>query len=279
MHLRNIRNNEFAIKSSGSGMPFIWGHGLMSCMDVDDEAPLLNWSRLEEMVRVIRYDARGHGDSAGSTEPKDYLWQQQALDVWAIADEYAPGEKVILGGASMGCAVSLHAAMLHPERVAGMVLLIPPTAWDTRPRQSKLYRRLSRIIGVVGRVSKVIVAMLGPERHGGSVKKTMGIAVARHLARAHPPYLRNALLGAADSDLPRAHDLDQLDVPAIVLTWTGDRGHPVSTARVLNAHLPDVRLFQVSNDDELDDWTGYVENLLLQIKASEQNDPQSSSDC
>ena len=62
--------------------------------------------------QVLRYDARGHGESSGTDTPIDYQWHEQANDLWAIADACAPGRQVILGGASMGAAVSLHAALM-----------------------------------------------------------------------------------------------------------------------------------------------------------------------
>lgn len=35
-------------------------------------------------------------------------------------------------GMSMGCATSIYAAIQAPERVIGLILVIPPTAWETR---------------------------------------------------------------------------------------------------------------------------------------------------
>jgi pimeloyl-ACP methyl ester carboxylesterase len=39
----------------------------------------------------------------------------------------------------MGAAVALHAAAQAPERVAGLVLVLPPTAYDTRAAQAADY--------------------------------------------------------------------------------------------------------------------------------------------
>ncbi|MFC5955027.1 hypothetical protein ACFP51_11160 [Streptomyces pratens] len=36
-----------------------------------------------------------------------------------------------------------HAAVTAPERFACLALLIPPTAWETRPAQAAAYRRLA----------------------------------------------------------------------------------------------------------------------------------------
>ena len=100
--LRALRDNEFAVQVSGSGIPLIWGHCLLGSMEADDAAGILDFAQLSRWARLIRFDARGHGESSGSNNAREYAWDRQAEDVWAIAEHYAPGEKVILGGASMG---------------------------------------------------------------------------------------------------------------------------------------------------------------------------------
>lgn len=40
--------------------------------------------------------------------------------------------KLILGGASMGAGTALHAVVAYPERVAALVLVIPPTCYEIR---------------------------------------------------------------------------------------------------------------------------------------------------
>ena len=44
--------------------------------------------------------------------------------------------RYVLGGVSMGAATALAAAVQQPGRVAGLILALPPTAWDSRPRQA-----------------------------------------------------------------------------------------------------------------------------------------------
>jgi 3-oxoadipate enol-lactonase len=46
----------------------------------------------------------------------------------------------VLGGASMVCASALEAALHAPKKVAGLVLVLPPTAWLSRPKRVARYR-------------------------------------------------------------------------------------------------------------------------------------------
>ncbi|MCZ6830175.1 MAG: alpha/beta fold hydrolase [Gammaproteobacteria bacterium] len=262
MQLRALRDNEFAIQVSGDGIPLIWGHCLLGCMEADDAAAILDFAQLSRRARLIRFDARGHGESSGSDNPRDYRWDKQAEDVWAIAELYAPGEKVILGGASMGSATALHAAIKHPEKVAGLILVLPPTGWRTRPRQAVLYRRLAGVIGWLSAASKLALNLLRLDPHGKPLRRALTLAVSEHISQAHPPWLRAALLGAAQSDLPDLRELQRLEIPTAILTWEDDSAHPVSTAATLQSVLPDVRVYQVSSTADAGNWTAYIEDML-----------------
>jgi pimeloyl-ACP methyl ester carboxylesterase len=143
-YLQRFGDIELAVRQHGEGMPLVWGHSLMGSMRVDDLAALFDWEQLEQHAQVVRYDARGHGNSDGSYDPEDYRWEEMAGDMLAIADSVAStfaAGRCVLAGVSMGAATALEAATQQPDKVAGMILVLPPTAWDTRPRQAAIYRR------------------------------------------------------------------------------------------------------------------------------------------
>ena len=79
--LRALRDNEFAVQVSGSGIPLIWGHCLLGSMEADDAAGILDFAQLSRWARLIRFDARGHGESSGSNNAREYAWDRQAEDV------------------------------------------------------------------------------------------------------------------------------------------------------------------------------------------------------
>lgn len=125
----------------GDGGPtFVWAHGLTSSRASEDRLPLLDWSAITGRGRrIVRYDAAGHGETGGPPEPAAYEWPRLGADLLALLDELGC-DRVDAGGASMGCASTLHAAVVAPERFDRLVLVIPPTAWDTRGAQADLYR-------------------------------------------------------------------------------------------------------------------------------------------
>ena len=89
----------------------------------------------------IAYTARGHGKSHGwedsaATNPTQFTWQSLSTDMIALADYYEI-PRFIASGSSMGSATALYAAIQQPERIAGVVMIRPPTAWKERRARRK----------------------------------------------------------------------------------------------------------------------------------------------
>lgn len=259
-YLQQFGDVELAVRQVGEGMPLVWGHSLMGSMRVDDLAELFDWEALALCSRLVRYDARGHGYSDGSYDPEDYRWSELAGDMLAIGEESAQAsdsDRYLLGGVSMGAATALEAAAQQPERVAGLILVLPPTAWDTRPRQSAIYRRLSWVSGLLGAAPYRLLDWLPiPVRDDG--RSRLALYTAKGLARANPLHVQAALRGAALSDMPDRARLEKLQVPTLILAWEDDMAHPVSTAEALAETLPDVRGLDIISPHEQPDWTRLV---------------------
>jgi pimeloyl-ACP methyl ester carboxylesterase len=270
-YLRHCGEFQLALRQRGKGIPFVWGHSLMGSMRTEDGAALWDWEQIQEIAKVIRYDARGHGNSDGSYEPEDYRWPHLASDMLAIGrDAVADSDwrRCVLGGISMGAATALEAAAQRPDEVAGMVLVIPPTAWATRPRQAAIYRRLSWVSGLLGSAPYRLLDLLPvPVREDG--RSRLGLSTARGLALANPRQVRAALRGAALSDMPDPDVLAKIDIPTLILAWENDAAHPVSSAEKLVNYLPDVRKLVISHPDDLSEWLPAILDFLLQVAAQE----------
>ena len=263
-YLQRFDQVELAIRRNGHGMPFVWGHSLMGSMKTEDQAAIWGWQEVTELVELVRYDARGHGYSDGSYRAEDYRWSQMAGDMLAVARSIAAEtrrKKFILGGMSMGCATALEAAVQAPAEVAGLVLVLPPTAWDTRPRQAGIYRRLSWVSGLFGSAPYRILDWLPvPIREDG--RSRLALHTARGLAMANPLQVQAALRGAAMSDMPSRETLRQLQVPVLILAWEDDAAHPLSTAEMLAETLPRVRDLVVCDPVDVSPWPMALHEFL-----------------
>ncbi len=253
---------ELAVRRAGAGRPLVWGHGLMGSMWVEDQAGIVDWQQVARHADVVRYDARGHGDSAGGYRERDYRWQQLAEDMLALAGSVSrPREKVVIGGLSMGAATALEAAVRQPGRVAGMILALPPTAWETRPRQAAIYRRMGWFSGVFGAAPyRVLDWLPKPVRDDGLSRLAM--ATIKGLARSDHRRVRAVLRGAALSDMPGRAALGQVDVPTLILAWEDDAAHPVSTSERLAEVLPDVWRLDIARGHDASRWTGLICEFL-----------------
>jgi pimeloyl-ACP methyl ester carboxylesterase len=259
-----VRGAKLAVEEAGDGPAFVWAHGLLSSRAQEDAAGVFDWSRVSDGHRLIRYDARGHGESAGGDAGSRQTWPELALDLLGLLDTLGL-DRVVAGGASMGCATTIHAALKAPERFAGLVLVIPPTAWGGRRVQATVYRGLS----LADRTHLLDLARLAVRplpRPGASRGTRRALSVAafdamfRDRARVAGP-----LGGAAASDLPPADELGALTMPALILAWTHDPTHPVSTARRLHEALPSSALHIADTDDDLAGWPGLVSAFLDRV--------------
>jgi pimeloyl-ACP methyl ester carboxylesterase len=79
-------------------------------------------------IRALFPDARGHGLSTKFERPGDYTYDRKLADLVLWLDALGI-ERAIWGGASMGAALSLWAAVHVPDRVRGVVSISgPPTS-------------------------------------------------------------------------------------------------------------------------------------------------------
>ncbi len=270
-YLQRFGAVELAVRSQGKGIPFVWGHSLMGSMRVEDQACLWDWGVVERYAQVIRYDARGHGNSDGSYDARDYCWDRMAADMLAVGTSVAAASgfaRCLLGGISMGAATALQAAVQQPEQVAGLVLVLPPTAWDTRPRQSAIYRRLARVSGLFGAAPYRLLDLLPiPVREDG--RSQLALHTAKGLAMANPLHVQAALGGAARSDMPDRAQLQELRIPTLILAWEDDAAHPVSTASELADTLPDVRGLVICQPGDISEWESALADFVKGIATAE----------
>ncbi len=141
---------ELAVElSDEGGNPVVQLHGLTSSR-ARDRVLNLDLGRGLSGTRLLRYDARGHGKSTGRKVPQDYRWERLAEDLLRLLDKWFPGEQVHGVGPSMGTGTLLHAAAREPDRFAGLTLMVPATAWHTRPAQAANYRVAAEIIETEG---------------------------------------------------------------------------------------------------------------------------------
>jgi pimeloyl-ACP methyl ester carboxylesterase len=232
----------------------------------EDDTRLVDWSPLGERgQRVVRYDVRGHGASGFTTDPLGYRWDELAADLWALLDELGV-ERAALGGASMGAAITLHATVARPSAVTGLVLAIPPTAWTNRPERARQYLAAATLIERAGLAAYIAACRSQPEPAvftgwlDGLWERLYRYweAGAGEVERRLPTILR----GAAASELPEPDRISAIEVPSLVLGWTGDEGHPEATIGRLAELLPESTVDLASDADRVATWPAQIGSFL-----------------
>lgn len=239
----------------GAGTPVVQLHGLSSSRR-RDELRGLDLTAGRDALRVLRYDARGHGRSPGSEDPAAYTWPALAGDLLGLLDEEFPGQTVHGVGTSMGTATLLTAAVVEPGRFASLTLGIPPTVWQRRAEQSALYELGARQVARWG------VARWAELTHRPPTSPALDPERPFLPPDVADEFLPAAFRGAAATDLPPREEIARLSMPVLVLAWPEDASHPIEVAEELAGLLPDARLSVARSPAEVAAWPEEVATFI-----------------
>ena len=211
-------------------------------------------------VRIIAYDARGHGRS-GSTRLAAATLGRLGDDLAAVLRAYAGDGPVVLAGHSLGGMTIMEYAYAHPadftRRVAGL-LFASTTAEGTTHTRYGLPRPLAEVFRAAEETGAGLLARLGAWRPHQAFLPALQPAVRWLLfgAEFQPADLRITLsalgraslrsIGGFRTSIGTQRRLDTLaalgDVPSAVLVGDRDRLTPPACARSIAAALPGTEL-------------------------------------
>ena len=237
--------------SGGGGLPVIFQHGL--CGDARQTAEVFPD---DPRLRRITLECRGHGASE-TGDPAHFSIATFADDLIALLEQLDRAPHVI-GGISMGAAITLRIAVQRPELVWGLILARPAWITEAAPHNTAPNAEVGRLLATLP-ADKARAAF----EAGGT---------ARHLAKTAPDNLASlrgffdrqplattaALLQAISADGPGVSEAEvrRLQTPALVIGTRRDAIHPLSHAETLAALIPNARLSVIAA--KADDRTRYV---------------------
>ncbi|OLL33290.1 hypothetical protein BTH42_02570 [Burkholderia sp. SRS-W-2-2016] len=187
---------------------------------------------LQTTRRVLRYDQRGHGES--EKVRGRFSLADQADDLRALCDAFAPQQPCWLIAAAAGAAIAVEFAVRHPARVAGIVMCAP--ALDVDPaRRSYLRDRaeLARQDGMRAIVDGTLAQSWPP------VLRDDPHAFERYRARL----LANDPVGYAHAndalgDIDLSAQLPALRCPCLLLAGEHDLQRPPARVAAQAAQIP-----------------------------------------
>jgi pimeloyl-ACP methyl ester carboxylesterase len=229
------------VTDAGEGTPVVLLHGLTAT-----HRYVVMGSRTLERSghRVIAYDARGHG---ASDPAPDGVYDYAALtaDLLGILDARGLG-RVVLAGASMGAHTALRAAIEHPERVAGLVVVTP--AYD--PVDSAAPATLARWDALADGLEQGgvegFVAAYDTSTVPDAWRETITTVLRQRLgAHEHPEAVADAIRRVPRSQpFATLHDLARIEAPTVVVADRdeADPGHPLSVGEAYAELIPGAEL-------------------------------------
>lgn len=191
----------------------------------------LHWSptlRRMQGVEVFGIDLPGHGGSEGEPQKSIDGYARRVVEWMDVLGL----EQIVLAGHSMGGAIALTISLMHPDRVAGMVLVGSGARLRVHPQI------LSLTAGEESfqQASELITAWAFSDRSDDRMKE---LALAR-LAEVPAHVVHADFLACDNFDI--MDRLGGIDVPTLVFCGTQDQLTPVKFSRYLADHLPDSRL-------------------------------------
>ena len=252
-------------EEAGTGRAVVLLHGLTATRRY-----VLMGSRLLERsgLRVMAYDARGHGGSAPAPDPRGYGYELLAGDLLAVLDELGL-ERPILTGASMGAHTALRFALAHPERVGALCLITPSfdPALPTGPEAFLAWDALARGLrenGVEGFVRAYDLAAV-PLEWRRSTETVLRQRLATH---AHPQAVADAL-----EVVPRSRPFESIDelahvaAPTVVVASRdeADPGHPLEVGERYARAIPAARLVVEDGGSPIAWRGGALSRIILEL--------------
>ena len=184
--------------------------------------------------RLLRYDHRGHGESA--VPPGPYTLDDLGGDVLELLDKVAPGERVHYAGVSLGGMVGLWLAIHAPERIGRLAVIStsacmpPPEFWAQRAA-SVLADGMSSIVdAVIARWFTPDFAAASPEVVGAITATFNSIDPVGYAGCCEA-------IGAMD----QRPDLPRITAPTLVICGEGDPATPPEVGREIAEAIPGAR--------------------------------------
>ena len=219
------------------GPPLVVAHGLMGSIALSALFADPIESIATRGVRVVAYDARGHGKSGYTSDARDYTWYALAEDMYAFIRALGPERASVCGG-SMGAGTAMVLALEHPDVVDKLILRAPPPFGDDMKKVQPGFAALAIMFRVLG--PSLTARLLGsmPQFRGDEG----GIDAHTFFGSQRRASIVPAINGVVFGDPLPWHRLDRITHPTLIMTHPDDPLHPLASGELLHDRLAHARL-------------------------------------
>lgn len=223
-----------AVDVSGKGEPVVFLHAAVC----DTRMWHAQMAGMSATHQAIAYDRRGFGETQAETED-----HSSVADLMAVLDTIADGKAAILIACSQGGRIAIDAALAHPSRVRGLVLIAPSVSGSPLPAYPPEINALLALqneaeqAGDLDRVAAIKARLWldGPFEAEGRVTGDARRLFLDMCAIA----LRTPPVGADLDITPAYHRLHEIKRPTLVISGDLDFPHIQDRCRLLVRTMPD----------------------------------------
>ncbi len=235
----------FNCRIDGDDGPWVMlSHGLATDLTMWDELT----DTLKDRYRVLRYDARGHGNSAAPAG--DYALNLLVEDAVAVLDAL-DAKQTHFAGLSMGGMIGLGLLINHPHRMKSVV--IADSRHTTTPEFTKAWLDRIAIVRKSG-VEAVVESTVSRWSSAGLAERNPA-AVARMTAMIRGTSA-NGYCGcaAALARLNYGSRLGEINAPTLVICGDEDHGAPPENSRQMSTMIKGSRFVEIKQ-------AGHISNI------------------
>jgi len=227
----------------GSGYPLILLHGLGG--DLQQPYDLL---KSIHNIRLISLDFRGHGKTKIDADLSTINMQTFAQDVFALT-RHLKINSFVLGGISLGAAISMKFCLNYPDLVTKLILIRP--AWINQPNPTHLQalRSVAAFIELHGKekglekYKESIHYKEMAQQSPGCAESLVGQFNREQAKDTYPilPYL------IEDAPFHKWEEVEKLQIPSMILASDQDPLHPLILAEMISQHMPNSTFKKVAS--------------------------------
>jgi pimeloyl-ACP methyl ester carboxylesterase len=240
MPYAHVRGVDLYYEERGDGPPLIFAHGLMGSIELNRSFGENVDAIAQRGVRVIAYDARGHGRSGYTTHRADYRWSALAEDMFGLMRALRIEWASVYGG-SMGAGTAIALALAHPEAVDKLILRAPPPFGEQAREARRMFGGLAVMYRLLGPRRAARLLMLLPQVRAAQ-RATPKLDLRHFFASQRRASIVPAIRGVLYDERLPVERIDEIMQPALILTHPDDAIHPEASGRILHERMPHARL-------------------------------------
>lgn len=234
---------QFHYRDEGSGLPFFFQHGL----GADLTQPFGLFKR-PPGLRLIGFDARAHGQTQPVGPIDKISLGSSADDLRALMDRLQI-RQAIVGGISMGAAITLNFALRFPERVVGLVQSRPAWLDAPNPWNVIMFSLITRLVREHGQIEGKAL-FLESQEYAEALAKWPDVAISLAAQFDNPQVEETAFkFERIILDVPclDRREWANIPVPTLVLANRFDPIHPFEYGVEMQQLIPGAEFREITS--------------------------------